>query len=254
MDGLKIYKGWLSHQRTKPTLHSFRYKVFQIWLDTERPELIDQISIWWSTKKPNLVRFDRKKFMPGPCNLYAQVCEKIRHQTGNQFNGKVFLLANLSYWGYCINPVSFYCCYEDDELRYFLSEVHNTPWGERFTYVHDIPDTNPLEGNSGTHIAQFDKAFHVSPFMPMDLDYEWQYKIENQQILICMNLMHDGAQIFNATLNLQGSQLTRNQANWLPFKYPFMCIKVVGAIYWNALRLWLKRVPFFSHPDRSATP
>ena len=257
--GLKLFKGTVSHTRTSPTLHRFKYSFFQIWLDIERPELVDNISRFWSSKKNNLVRFNRNNYLPNAGNetstLRQNICKKIKQQTGKTFQGKTYLLASLSYWGYCYNPVSFYICYDQEgNLEFILSEIHNTPWGERFTYVHDISSNiNNASSQSENKVSdklqfKFDKQFHVSPFMPMDLEYDWQFLIKQRTILISMNLHQQKKSIFNATLNLKGEELSSHQANKLPFNYPFMCFKVLFSIYWNALRLWVKGVTFFDHP------
>ena len=257
--GLKLFKGKVTHTRTSPTLHKFKYSFFQIWLDVEQTDLIDKISRFWSSEKNNLVCFKRENYQPNKTgennSIRQQVCKKINSQTNKNFDGNVYLLASLSYWGYCYNPVSFYLCYDrKNNLEFILSEIHNTPWGERFTYVHDVSLNEYSHSQfknirSDTLAFKFDKAFHVSPFMPMDLNYDWHFQIKQNKVLISMNLQQGDQPIFNATLDLKGQELTKKQANQLPFRYPFMCIKVLLAIYWNALRLWVKGVNFFDHPN-----
>jgi len=248
MNNLKFFEGWVSHHRSVPVEHKFRYKMFQVWIDVKRVDLLDQVSRWWSSKGFNLVRFERQNYLPSDRSLHQEVCATIKQHTGNSFNGEAFLLANLSYWGYCFNPVIFVACYEGGELRYLISEVHNTPWNDRFIYVHDTYSVGRKTDNTEYHIANFDKAFYVSPFLPMDLQYQWKYHIAASRFYIDMRLFENGKSIFNTTLNLNGKPLTRPQANLIPFRFPLMCIKVVAAIYWQALLLWVKRVPFFSHP------
>lgn len=249
MKGLKLFEGWVSHSRSKPTKHTFRYRMFQIWVDVNQLSALDQLSRWWSSSGFNLVQFKRENYLPSEKSLYQEVCDTIQQRTGNEFTGEAYLIANLSYWGICFNPVVFIACYEGDELRYLVSEVHNTPWNERFIYLHDTQANHGKPDANGFHVANFDKQFHVSPFMPMDLQYRWKYQIDETRFFINMVLSQKDESIFNVTMQLNSEPLTRSRANLLPFRFPLICIKVVVAIYWQALRLWVKRVPLFSHPE-----
>jgi DUF1365 family protein len=248
MKRLQLFEGWVSHSRSKPVEHRFHYRMFQVWVDLKQIDTLDQISRWWSSTSFNLVQFKRQNYLPSEQSLYQETCSTIKRHTGNEFEGNAYLLANLSYWGVCFNPVVFIACYEGDELRYLVSEVHNTPWNQRFTYVHDASSAHAKPDAKGFHVANFDKEFHVSPFMPMDLQYRWKYKIDDTRFFINMVLSQDNESIFNVTMQLDGKPLSRTRANLLPFRFPLICIKVIAAIYWQALCLWFKRVPFFSHP------
>ena len=249
MNRLKLFEGWITHSRFKPVEHKFRYHMQQVWVDIKQLSALDDASLWWSSRRFNLVQFKRKNYLPGRQSLYQEVCARVKEHTGNSFDGEAYLLANMSYWGFCFNPVVFVACYQGEKLRYLVAEVHNTPWNERFTYVHDIGSVDGGLDDQGFHVADFDKQFHVSPFMPMDLQYRWKYRISDSEFYIRMGLSKNDESIFYASMALSGKPLTRTQANLLPFRYPLTCIKTVSTIYYQALRLWLKRVPFFSHPQ-----
>jgi len=243
MNGLKLFKGWVSHSRTTPIEHSFRYPMTQVWIDLKQLGLLDGVSRWWSSRE-----FKRQNYLPSEQNLYQEVCTTIKQHCDKEFSGEAYLLANLNYWGVCFNPIVFVACYEDSKLRYLVTEVHNTPWNERFIYVHDTTSPDSQANAEGYHVASFDKAFHVSPFMPMDLQYRWKYQIDDSKFFIKMSLLQNQESIFNVTMKLDGKPLSRREANFLPFRFPLICIKVITAIYWQALCLWFKRVPFYPHP------
>jgi len=253
---LKLFSGLVKHTRNSPTSHQFSYQYFQIWLDVEQPELIDDAGPFWSSKKFNLVRYQRQNYQPGTLSLYETIKKIIDEKVHDNFNGKIYLLGNLSYWGYCYNPVSFYFCYDKkQQLQFILSEIHNTPWGERFTYLHDVRNRQNQANHSHTANStsdilsfKFDKQFHVSPFMPMDINYDWSFKISKQKIFISMNLLQHNNSIFNANMRLKPTPITKKQSHKIALCFPFYCVKILFAIYWQALRLWLKKTPFHSHP------
>lgn len=249
-----IYEGQVRHRRFSPRSHQFNYRLYLLYLDlAELPDLFDKY--WfWSARLPNLAWFRRKDHMGDPAiSLDTAIRKTIQEATGIQPEGPIRLLTHLRYFGYGFNPVSFYYCYDRDDrqLQTIVAEVNNTPWGEQHYYVLPANEHTDRSRHQRFHRQ---KEFHVSPFMPMDIDYDWLFSIPGKHLNVHMENHHSGTKIFDATLLLQRSPInSRNLARVL-VQYPFMTGKVIVTIYWQALKLLLKKVPFYSHPDKKEAP
>ena len=250
-----IYEGLVRHSRRHPVRHAFRYRVFMMYLDLDELPGLFRGRWFWSASRPALARFRRENHMGNPqASLKTSVLDLVEQETGRRPAGPVRLLTNLSYYGYCFNPVSFYYCFADDghTLETIVAEVNNTPWGERDTYV--LPARESVvesSGESGILRFQPEKKMHVSPFMPMTMDYDWSFIEPAERLTVFMASERDGERIFNASIALERREISPLSLARVLVVYPFMTLKVIVAIYWQALRLWVKRCPFYPHPAKS---
>ena len=246
-----IYEGRVTHQRRRPRRHDFSYDMGYLYLDLdELPGLLDGHPLW-STRRPAPGWFRRKDYFGPPTQDLAQAVRgEIARQKGVAPTGPVRLLTHPRYWGLCFNPVSFYYVFDPTgrHLEWVLAHVTNTPWGETHAYV-----LGPFASDEPTptwHPSQA-KEFHVSPFMEMDMEYRWQIRQPGDRLLVVIENHDDQGKLFQAVLDLEHRPLTRKGLGRLLWAYPWQSLKVVHGIYWQALKLWAKKVPYVPHPGRT---
>jgi DUF1365 family protein len=159
------------------------------------------------------------------------------------------MLTHLRYFGVGFNPVTFYYCFDaaDTRVESVVAEITNTPWNERHAYV--LTDAQP-EG-ARTLRYRFEKDFHVSPFMPMDMSYDWRFGVPGDSLRVNMQNYRAGERVFDATLDLSRREIGAGSLARALVSFPCMTATVLAGIYTQAFRLWLKRIPFHAHPSRT---
>ena len=243
-----IYEGWVQHRRYTPHAHAFRYRTAMLYLDLDEIDRIFAQRRFWSSNKRNVAEFRRGDYLgPADMPLAEAVRMRVADHTGQRPQGPVRLLTHLRYFGHSFNPVSFYYCYAADgtTLEAVVAEITNTPWKERHAYV--LPVENAKHHGQALH-WEFEKAFHVSPFLPLDRDYSWRFTAPDETLRVHMNVLAAGQREFDATLVLQRREISGTSLASVLLRFPAMSLRVLAAIHWQALRLYLKGNPVYDHP------
>jgi len=227
-----LYRGTIMHARRAPMGHGFRYNLYLLYVNVDALDTL-----------PAAARPRRADCLGDPrVPLGDAVRDRVEASLGERPAGAIYLLTHVRTGGHAFNPVSFYYCHRrDGTLAAVVAEITNTPWGERHAYVLAAPP-------EGDVVASFDKAFHVSPFFPMGQRYRWRLSRPGAQLRVDMANDEGGAEVFRARLELTRQPLTARTLLVARLTQPLMTWKVHGAIYWQALRLWLRGAPFFAHP------
>lgn len=237
-----IYTGTIVHHRLSPKVHRFCYKIQMLYIDLdELGSLFQKIPLWRDNGKKSLAYFKRTDYhAPHSQDLKSVIQDKIYNHTKTRHSGPIRMLANINMFGYCFNPVVFYYCFneQDTALEYVVAEVNNTPWGEKYSYIIDFSDK---ENFSQT------KKFHVSPFLDMNLDYDFKFNAPNDKLNVHM-LVSGSKEMLKAYLSMQKKPINKRNMIYFLLTHGLMNYKFIVGIYWQAFKLLIKGIRYYPHP------
>ncbi len=244
--------GHVVHHRRFPKNHRFKYGMSWCLFDLSEISSTLSASRWFSMDRFNVISLRSTDYINDePISIEQKVRDYLQSQTHKKVAGKVFLFTHPRFLGMGFNSVNFYLNFSHcGQLQYIVSEINNTPWGEKHLYFHDLT----LENQSAERATfAFSKAFHISPFAQMDIDYVWTFMLKDEQFNVNMALKQDDKDVLNVSMKTTLKPMTTsNQRKWL-LSRPFQGMKMLSGIYWQALKIWFKGIPFFSHPASQKT-
>jgi DUF1365 family protein len=218
------------------------------WLDLDHLDTAAASSNWCGTGVWSPIRFHRSDLYGNPSRSAAdEVRDRVATELGVRPEGPVRVLTNLRTWGWCFNPISVYWCHDSEDRPVAeLLVVTNTPWHEQHVYVIDRRD------GSSSNPVTFDKAMHVSPFLPMDLAYRLTDSEPTGRVSLRLDVLADrgnGPVVFSA--GFEGSRRPFDGPNLRRVLWRSPTQRVSLGIHVHAARLWRKGATYFPHPKKA---
>ena len=247
--GSKIYDGVVTHRRIRPRRHYLRYRAFWMLIDLDELSELDRRLRLFSHNRFNLVSFhDADHGDTSGRPLRPQIEQSLRTEGIATPPSAIKLLTMPRIFGYVFNPLSIYLCYADaGTLQAVLYEVRNT-FGERHTYV--LPARDP-----GDVIEQqCSKTFYVSPFLEMDLIYRFRLVLRDERICVGVNASDERGPQLTAALIGSARAFSDRTLFRLLLSYPFLTLKVILAIHWQAALMVLKGFRLKARPSLLRPP
>ncbi|MEZ6055749.1 MAG: DUF1365 domain-containing protein [Planctomycetaceae bacterium] len=256
-----LYRGTVRHRRFGAHARQFQYRLNMLYIDLDEVETLFDRYWLWSNERRNVASFFRRDHFGDPAtSLNDTVRQTVQQHLGRTPQGPIRLLTQPRYFGYVINPIALYYCFQPDgtTLDSIVAEVTNTPWGERHCYVidplatdvssEDSPPSAPTLRPSRLITAEHTKAMHVSPFLPMEMTYKWSVSQPGERLSVQIEDYEAEDLRLDATLLLERTEISSRTLAWSLISHPCMTLRIAIAIYWQAFRLWWKGVPFVPHP------
>jgi uncharacterized protein len=246
-----IYVGSVMHRRLWPRRHHFRYRAFWLLLDLDELVELSSRLRWFSYNQSNLFSlFDSDHGDGSATPLRTQIERQVAEAGIDLTGGHIQLLCMPRTLGYCFNPLSvFFCYHSSGALTAVVYQVHNT-FAERHSYIIPVE-----EAGNALH-QRCRKIFYVSPFLDMDLRYDFRIEGPGERIQVGICASRAGAPVLNAVLAGARQPLTDRNLIRLCIRMPFITLKVIAAIHWEALKIWSKRISYQRRPappDRGTT-
>jgi DUF1365 family protein len=243
-----LYVGAVMHRRMAPRRHRLRYRAFWLLIDLDQPRPLDRLHLF-SRNRLNLVSFHDADHGDGSeRSVRAYVERTLAEHAIDWDGGRVTLLCMPRILGYVFNPLSIYFCYRrDGSLAALLYEVRNT-FGQMHSYLLPVVTNTPLVRQRCA------KTFYVSPFLGMDLTYDFRVTPPAEKVSVVVSAGDLRGPILIASLAAERRNLSDRSLLLAVLTHPLLTLKVIGAIHWEALKIWWKGIRFQPRPPAPAHP
>lgn len=245
-----LYFGQVVHRRLRPRVHDLRYRVFALYADLDELPSIARALPVFSYNRFNLFSVNDRDFGDGSGAELRGWVERQLQTAGIEFSGgHIGVLCYPRLFGYAFNPLSVFFCYSaSGGLQAILYEVHNT-FGQRHTYLIPV-----VPAQRDTVRQSCAKQFYVSPFIPMEGSYDFRVRPPRERVRIAITESDAEGPLLHAMFSGKRRPLTSRRLLSTLITHPLMTVKVIAGIHWEALQLWLKRIPLVPRPAPPPEP